>query len=167
MPVQVCCRVYGSVVCGCYLVYGVVIYSIGFAVVFHAVLVSHRGSESAEWQSHEYAIEPYLMAVYGFVPVDAVSHCARLAVELVQQSAYGSLCACGWSQLVHSRYEMSCAHIVKVEVVVFVSSYFAIGCDHRVDIVLAIASDVITAISKVCVEDGFKFDAHHITPFGF
>ena len=68
--------------------------------------------------------------------------------------------------IIHSGYEVPCAHIVEIVILEFVVSDSAVLIDHRVGIGNTIIFYVIVAIAEVCVKHGLKLNAHHIAPFG-
>ena len=92
---------------------------------------------------------------------------AWLVFELLHESLHGDKVFLLWPVLIHAGHEMSGAYLVEVIILKSVTAYLSLCINHSIGIHLAILAYVLVAILKICVEHGFEFDAHDITPLRF
>ena len=102
--------------------------------------------EAAEGQTHEDAVEPYLIGVDGFMPEYTVGLGAWLVVQLGHQQLHGLEVLGLWPLLVHAGNEMTRADVVEVILLDVVATDGAVATNHRVGVLLAVESDVLATI---------------------
>ena len=124
------------------------------------------GCQHAERQSHEDAVEPYLIGVDGFVPEHLVGNGARLVLQLLHHGSHGQQVLLFGPLLVHAGHKVSRADVVQVVVQNVIACDVAFLVNHRVGVVLAVVENVLPAVAQVGVEHTFQLDAHHIRPLG-
>ena len=129
-------------------------------------LFGNRGGEGSERQSHEDAVEPYLVGIDGFVPKYLVGNGTGLVLQLFHHQLHGKKVFLLRVFLVHPGHEVSRADVVEVIVEDVEATDVAVGIDHGVGILFAIFQDVLPTIAQIGVEHTLQFDAHHIAPFG-
>ena len=159
MAVQSGLRVKGPAVGRLNLVYRVVVYLLR---LFRRI--DHRSRQHVVGEPHEDAVEPNLITVYGFVPEHAVFLSAWLFLQLSHHGFHGDKVLCLRVLLVHASHEVPGANVVKVVVVIFEASDFALSVYHRIGVLLAIVPNAFVAVAQVGVEHRFQFDAHDVTP---
>ena len=125
-----------------------------------------RSCQRAEGQSHEDAVEPYLVGVDGFVPEYLVGNGAWLVVQLFHHGLHGQQVLRLGPVLIHAGDEMSGTDVVEIVVQHVISSDVALLVNHLVGVHLAVVVDVLTAIAEVGVQHALQFDAHDVRPLG-
>ena len=141
------------------LVYRVVVYLLR---LFRRI--NHRSRQHVVGEPHEDAVEPNLIAVYGFVPEHAVFLSAWLFLQLAHHGLHGYKVLRFGILLVHASHEVSGANVVKVVVVIFEASDFALSVYHRIGVLLAIVPNAFVAVAQVGVEHRLQLDAHDVAP---
>ena len=96
--------------------------------------------KGVEGESHEDAVEPYLIAVDGFVPKDAIGFSAWLLMELAHEGLYGNLAIGLLMELVHSCNKMTSTDVVEIILIESIPLNIALRADHGVDILLSLVS---------------------------
>ena len=114
------------------------------------------------------------MPIYAFLG-------ARLVLQLLEEGLQGKFCALAREEVVHAKDELRRAHIVEVEILIFITCDVALLVNHLGRIFLQIVDDSLIVgfsvatlegalailVGEVSVEHTFHLDAHHITPTGF
>ena len=159
MTVQTGLGIEGALVGDADLIDGVVVDLLG-VLGLQQVAGGHR----VEGQSHEDTVEPYLVAVDGFVPKHFVLIGTGLVLQLLHQCLDGQQVLLLRIELVHTGHEMTGTDLIEVVVLDVVGADLALGVDHRVGILLTVFANVLTSIFKIGVEHRLQFDTHHITP---
>ena len=160
MTVQTCLGIECTFVGDLQLVYGIVIDLFGILG-----LIKVGCCQTAERQSHENTIKPYLISIYGLVPEYLVGNSARLFLQLLHHGLDGLEVLGLRVEVVHTSYEMSGTYIVKVIIQDVVAADVTFVIDHRVGIFLAILADILATIFDIGVKHTLEFDTHYIAPF--
>ena len=164
MTVQSCLGVEGTLIGDLQLVHGIVVDGIHSLL---AVTFGNRCCEHAEGQSHEDAVEPYLIGVDGLVPEHAVVQGAWLVLHLLHHQLHGQQILLLRPLLVHAGHKMSCTKVIEVIIQNVVAGDVSLLVYHLVGIHFTILQNVLAAVAQVGVEHAFQLDAHHVTPLGF
>ena len=122
--------------------------------------------ETAEGQAHEDSVEPHLIGINGFVPVDLVGHGAWLVLQLLHERLHSLEVFLLGQLLVHASHKMTRAYLVEVVVEDVVAANLALPIDHGVGVELAVVHDFLVTVAQVGVKHAFQLDAHHIAPLG-
>ena len=122
MAVQTCLGVEGALVGNLQLVDGIVVDGghlgrIGLISPIGPIgLIGDGGGETTEGQSHEDAVEPYLVGVDGLVPEHLVDIGAWLVLQLLHHVLDGQQVLLFWPEVVHAGHKVAGADIVEVVV---------------------------------------------------
>ena len=164
VAVQTRLRVERAVVGDGELVHGIVVYLFYSSLLLVLGRSGDGSRETAIGQTHENAVEPYLVGVDGLVPEHFVDHGAGLLLQLLHQRLHGFQVLLLGQLLVHTGDEVAGTDVVEVVVQNVVAANLALGVDHRVGVELAVVQNVLAAVAQVGVEHTFQLDAHHVAP---
>ena len=153
---ETCFLVESTLVGLCHLHHGVVIHLLG-------VLAEERGSGGIERQSHEDAVEPYLLLVNGLVPPHSLV-CARLLLKLSEESFYGCEVLLLRIELLPAQHEFSRAHLVEIVVLYLVSLDVALLVNHLLTVFFQIRNNALIVVNQSSIEHPFHFYSHDVTP---
>ena len=138
------------------------------------------GVVAVERQTHEDAVEPYLIGVDSLVPVNAFLG-ARLVLELLEERLQRQFAALAREEVVHAEDELRCAHIVEVEVLIFVACDVSLLVNHLGRIFFQVVDDGLVVgfgisslegalsvfVVEIGVEHTFHLNTHYIAPARF
>ena len=129
------CRIVSALVSLCYLVDSIIPVFLSFLIAFEL-----RSCLGVERQSHEDSVEPYLIGIDSLMPEHPFLG-AWLVLKLFEDGLHAFENAWLRIELIEVDEEMTGAAVVKVEVLILVTSNCAVGCNHLVGISLAIVED--------------------------
>ena len=159
---QVCLLVVCALVSLHNLVYGIL--PVLLLCFFHTLY--RWRCKAVERQSHEDAVEPYLVGIDSLVPPHSLVG-ARLLLKLAEQGVDGLVKVFGREEAVHAVDELCRAYVVEVVVLQLVAGYVAVGINHRVGVFAEVFYHLLVFISQVGVEHALHLYAHHVAPFRF
>ena len=166
MTVQTCLGVECTLVGYLQLVYSIVVNLVDGTFLSLLGGGGDRCGKGAEGQTHENAIQPYLVGIDGLVPEYLVGDGAGLVLQLLHHGLHGSQVLCLGPLLIHAGYEMTGTHVIEVVLQDVIVANAAFGVNHRVGIFLTVLADILTTIFKIGVEHTFQFNTHHVAPLG-
>ena len=138
------------------------------------------GVVAVERQPHEDAVEPYLVGVDSLVPVNAFLG-ARLVLKLFEERLQCQFAALAREEVVHAEDELRGAHIVEIEILIFVACDVSFFVNHLGWIFFQVVDDSLVVgfgisslegalpvfVMEVGVEHAFHLNAHHVAPVRF
>ena len=132
--------------------------------LLYLLRLQHHGcSLCVEGESHKDAVEPHLISVDGFVPEHAFLG-ARLVLQLLEECLEQFKVLFHGVELVHGQQHLAGAHVVEVEVFVFVTLALSVFVDHLGGIFLQPVVNGLVFVGLVGVEHGAHLGAHGIAP---
>ena len=132
--------------------------------LLYLLRLQHHGSSfGVEGKSHEDAVEPHLISVDGFVPEHAFLG-ARLILQLLEERLEQFEILFHGIELVHGQQHLAWAHVVEVEVFVFVTLALSVFVNHLGGIFLQPVVNGLVFVGLVGVEHGAHLGSYGITP---
>ena len=162
MAIEASLRVEGALIGNLQLIDSVIVDSLGSLRRF-----CDGSRQTTEGQSHEDAVEPYLVSVDGLMPIDFVGFGTWLVLQLFHEQHHSLKILLLGPLLIHTGHEMTGTDVVEIIVKDVKTCNVTLFADHLVGIHLAVLTDVLTAVAQIGVEHTFQFNTHHIAPLGF
>ena len=132
---------------------------------------------AVERQTHKDAVEPYLVGVDCLVPVNTFLG-ARLVLQLLEERLQCQFAALAREEVVHAEDELRGAHIVEVEILIFVACDVSLFVNHLGWIFFQVVDDCLVVgfgisslegalsafVMEIGVEHTFHLNAHYVAP---
>ena len=170
VAVQSGLRVQRAVIGNLQLVDGIVVdildRILGFLAFSYLVFFGDGCGQRAERQSHEDAVEPYLVGVDGLVPEHLVGNGAWLILQLLHHGLHGFQVLSLRPILIHTGYEVTSTDVVEVVVQDVIAANVTLFVNHGVGIFLTILANVLATIAQIGVQHAFQLNTHDIAPLG-
>ena len=111
------------------------------------------GIVAVERQAHEDTVQPNLVGIDSLVPVNAFLG-ARLVLKLLEQGLQCQFVSLAREEVLHAEYKLRRAHVVEVEILVFIAGDVSLLVNHLRRIFLQIFDDALVVGSALCALEG-------------